>query len=165
MTGIFIEGVDTTERTRNLQALRCNEHRVEALMSASSDAFYSLSADWSVMRQLSGKRLVSPIGQENPNWLADYIHPDERPAVQARVEEVVRSRTAIELEHQVHTADGGWAWTLSRVVPLLDKNGAVSEWFGSATDVTPLHDALEELQRLNGSLEAVMDLRRVERPA
>lgn len=43
--------------------------------------------------------------------------------------------------------DGTLGWTHSRAVPLLDEQGAISSWFGAASDVTARHETEEALKR------------------
>jgi light-regulated signal transduction histidine kinase (bacteriophytochrome) len=49
--------------------------------------------------------------------------------------------------------DGTWGWTFSRAIPLLDVNGKIVEWFGTASDVTKRKQAEAEIRRLNSELE------------
>ncbi|MER7279204.1 PAS domain-containing protein [Dactylosporangium sp. NPDC000244] len=41
-----------------------------------------------------------------------------------------------QLQHRVRRPDGTLGWTLSRAVPLLDEDGRIEEWIGTASDVT-----------------------------
>jgi PAS domain S-box-containing protein len=43
-------------------------------------------------------------------------------------------------------ADGSVGWTLSRAVPVLDSNGNITEWFGTAADITAEKAAGEALR-------------------
>jgi signal transduction histidine kinase len=52
-----------------------------------------------------------------------------------------------DLEHRVVRVDGSLGWTCSRAVPLLNANGEIVEWFGTATDVTERKRTEEALLR------------------
>ena len=144
-------------------ALRQSEARLRALVSASSEVLYSMSADWKEMRQLTGGGFLADTGTANPHWLTEYIPEQERPRVGAAIGQAIRTRTIFALEHQVQLADGGVGWTQSRAVPLLDPSGEVTEWFGTANDVTARREAEEALRGLTQTLEQQVEERTRER--
>lgn len=121
-------------------ALRESERRLLALVTASSDAIYRMSADWSEMRQLKGhmqdREFLVATEEPNRNWLQDYIHPDDQLQVWDKIQEAIRSKSRFDLEHRVRQVDGSLGWTHSRAVPLLDERGEICEWFGMASDIT-----------------------------
>lgn len=137
ITGIFCEGFDVTAQRRAEVALREQEVRLRALIHASSNAVYSMSPDWSEMRALDGRGFIGDTESPSRSWLDDYIHPDDQAAVRQAIGQAVQDQRPFELEHRVRTVDGSLGWTLSRAVPILDEAGAIAEWFGAATDITP----------------------------
>ncbi|MBC7806348.1 MAG: PAS domain-containing protein [Akkermansiaceae bacterium] len=79
--------------------------------------------------------------------LTSVIHPDDLP-------DYSRSRTAAietglewELEYRLRRQDGTYRWHLGRCVPERNEHGAVTHWFGSATDIHDLKMAQEDLRR------------------
>ncbi|MGI4797737.1 MAG: PAS domain S-box protein, partial [Janthinobacterium lividum] len=98
-----------------------------------------------------------------PNWLTDYIPPEDRLRTREAITVAIQTGSAFELEHRVHRADGSTGWTLSRAVPLLDANGVVTEWFGAAADVTDRREAADAMNRLNETLEQQVIERTAER--
>lgn len=70
------------------------------------------------------------------NWRDKYIHPKDQKRVTEAIKEAIRTKSVFELEHQVKQADGRLGWTFSRAIPVLDKNEKITEWFGTATNVT-----------------------------
>jgi PAS domain S-box-containing protein len=119
----------------------------QSLITASLDVFYRMNPDWSVMLQLYSKGFLSNTEKPNSNWLQEYIHPDEQSYVTTAINKAVQTKSIFELEHRVLQANGSWGWTYSRAVPLLDENGEIKEWFGSARDFTRrkhAEDALRE---------------------
>lgn len=131
------------------EGLHESERRLSALVTASSDAVYRMSADWSVMYQLKrnmqDRRFLAETEDANSNWLKDYIHPEDQPRVLAAIQEAIRTKGIFELEHRVKQDDGTLGWTHSRAVPLLDGAGQIKEWFGMASDVTAKKRATEAL--------------------
>jgi PAS domain S-box-containing protein len=167
VAGIFLVVNETTRRVvaeRDLrqanaalaqqnEALQASKARLAAVVSASSEVLYSMSADWTEMRQLSGGGFLDDTGSANPRWLTDYIPEDEHARVAAAIQEAIQSKAVFSLEHRVRLATGGVGWTQSRAVPLLDPAGEITEWFGTANDVTARRAAEEALRQLNESLE------------
>ncbi len=129
-----------------LQVLHATR-RTEAFVRASSEVLYSLSADWSELRQLTGGGFLADTDAANRNWLADYIPEDERPRVEAEIGRAIATGTPYHLEHRVRLANGTVGWVLSRATPLLDAGGAITEWFGAASDITARRQAEEALQQ------------------
>ena len=112
------------------------ESRLAALVTATSDIVYSMTADWSMLRQLSGKGVLVDTISATPDWLGQYVHPDDQTRVLAAAEEAMATKSPFDIEHRAWLADGSVGWMHSRAVPLLDEQGRVSEWFGTAVDVT-----------------------------
>ena len=54
----------------------------------------------------------------------------------AAIDTAIANKSLFELEHRVLRVDGELGWTQSRAVPLLDEDGSIVEWIGTATDVT-----------------------------
>lgn len=114
-----------------------SDARLRALVRASSDIVYSMSADWKVMLILDGRGILSDTDDPLLDWMAKYIPDDEeQKKVQATIDYAITEKKTFELEHRVLQADGSWGWTLSRAVPILDDDGKIIEWFGTAADVT-----------------------------
>ena len=65
---------------------------------------YRMSADWREMRQmkgnLEGREFLVESEETNPNWLQDYIHPDDQVRVWAEIQEAIRGKRIFELEHR-----------------------------------------------------------------
>ncbi len=145
---------DISERKQAEELLRQSEERLRALVNASSDMVYRMSADWSQMSQLDGRGFVADIGRPKNDWLNEHIHPDDQPLVLQAIREALRTRTPFQLEHRVRRADGTLGWTYSRAVPLLNGNGEILEWFGAASDVTARKEAEDNFRKLAQTLDA-----------
>lgn len=123
------DDVPAQERTRA-------EDRLDALIAATSDVVYRMSADWSEMHPLDGRGLIA--SNEGPirDWLERNIPADEHPRVKSAIAEAIAAKTPFDLEHRVRGPEGNETWTHSRAVPLLDEQGGIVEWFGLARDIT-----------------------------
>ena len=133
-------------RQLSREALRASEERHRALVTASSDVVFQMSADWTVMQPLDGRNLVASNSTPILGWMEKNIPEFEHARVQAAIDEAICTKQTFELEHQVIRADGTLGWTHSRAVPILDDAGHIIEWFGTASDVTRRKRAEEDLQ-------------------
>jgi len=138
---------DITEQVRAAAALRESEKRFRALTDAAADVVYTMSPDWSEMRQLDGRGFLKDTSNSDESWLDEYIPVEERVRVRQAIDTARRNKAVFELEHKVLRADGSCGWTLSRAVPMLDAEGEIYEWIGAANDVTERREAEEKLRQ------------------
>lgn len=146
-------------------SLHRSEQRFQALVTATSEALFRMSPDWSEMRELlmgslANKGFQANAEQPSRTWLQEHIPPEDQPRVNAAIQQAIRTKDILELEHRVRRADGGIGWIFSRAVPLLDPKGEIEEWFGASADITDrkhteeaLQQARDELARTNAGLE------------
>ena len=123
--------------------------RFMALVTATSDVIYSVSADWQEMRELDGRGFLKDSHAPSKDWKSNYIHPEDVQKVQAAIDDAISHKKIYELEHRVLRADATPGWTFSRAVPILDNDGEIIEWFGTASDITErrrIEDELKEAQ-------------------
>lgn len=131
--------------TSEKQRMAETEARLQALIEATSDVVYSLSPDWGEMRELDGRGFLKDADAPTTNWRTDNVYPDDVDLVNATIEECIREKKIFQLEHRVVRADGRPGWTFSKAIPILDEQGSIVEWFGTAKDITQRKEAEEEL--------------------
>lgn len=131
--------------TSEKQRMAETEARLQALIEATSDVVYLLSPDWSEMRELDGREFLKDADAPTTNWRTDNVYPDDVDLVNATIEECIREKKIFQLEHRVVRADGRPGWTFSKAIPILDEQGSIVEWFGTAKDITQRKEAEEEL--------------------
>lgn len=119
---------------------RLDEDRYRAFVTASSDAVYRMSPDWTELWQLDGRNFLTDARGPMWDWLDVYVPRDDQPWVRIAVDEALRRRTAFNLRHRVRRADGSIGWIHSRAAPIVDDSGAVIEWFGTISDITAEHE-------------------------
>jgi len=137
---------DILARKQAETALRRSEEQFRLFVTASSDVLYRMSADWQQMLHLDGRNVLADTAAPLTSWLEAYIPPAERPVVEPTIRAAIEGRQFFALEHRVFQADGSVGWTSSRAVPLLDERGELTEWFGTATDITARRQAEEALR-------------------
>lgn len=154
--------LENTRQVSERRALSASEERLRALVTASSDVIYSLSADWEIMRQLDGRGFLKSTQEPIKGWRKQNVYPDDMPMVDAAIREAIQEKKIFELEHRVLRADGSPGWTFSRAVPILDSRGEIVEWFGTASDITEskrietaLREAREQAERQKRVYETI----------
>lgn len=120
----------------NADTIAASEVRLRALLIATSDVIYSMSADWRVMRELDGRGFLKDAKEPTIDWRSNNIHPEDLDKVNAAIDEAIKEKKIFQLEHRVLRADSTPGWTFSRAVPLLDDRGEIVEWFGTASGIT-----------------------------
>ncbi|QCN98357.1 PAS domain S-box protein (plasmid) [Azospirillum argentinense] len=157
IAGVLVTVHEVTSRKRTELALRDSESRFRALVEASSYAIYRMNIDWTELRQLDGHGFLTDTTDGNKAWLEEYIHPDDQPQLLDAVREAIRTKSAFDLEHRVRQADGSLGWTHSRAVPILDADGEVCEWFGTASNITSRRRTDEALRESEARFRLMAD--------
>lgn len=135
----------TQFRRRAEETLRSGEARFRALVQASSDVVYRMSADGREVQYIDGGGFVADTALPSRLWLEQYVPAEDQPRVAVVVEEALRSGSILELEHRVKLADGGIGWVFSRAIPIRDSHGAIVEWFGMSADISARKRAQDTL--------------------
>ena len=136
VTGFAAMILDIDAQKRAQDDLRASEQHLDALVRGSSNARFSMSADWGELRQLAGHGFIADTTSVDRDWLGAYVPAEDRDLVRAEIARVLDTLTPYELEHRVNRVDGTTGWAHSRAVPLIDGTGVLTGWMGSATDVT-----------------------------
>lgn len=147
---------EISERKRTEHALRESEQRHRALVTATSDVVYGMSADWSEMKPLDGRGLVASNTHPISDWLEKNVPRNEHARLKHAIRDAIDRKGPFELEHQIYRSDGSLGWTFSRAIPLLDADGEIREWFGTASDVTRRKAAEEALNDIRSRMEAAL---------
>ncbi|RYF25655.1 MAG: PAS domain-containing sensor histidine kinase [Comamonadaceae bacterium] len=134
--GVLCTVRETTDKVLAQRKVAESESRLKALTLASAEAVYRMSADWSRLLEVNGQGFIADTVAPTLSWVEQYVPADDRARVVAAIRQAMDTRSPLVLEHRVFRVDGSLGWTLSRAVPLLDAQGAVIEWFGTATDLT-----------------------------
>ena len=83
----------------------------------------------------------------DPSWEA-FLHPDDVAESIQAWSQACRSGEPYEMEYRFRRAsDGVYRWHLGRAVPIRDRTGAISKWFGTWTDVHEQRMAAQERER------------------
>jgi PAS domain S-box-containing protein len=138
--------VDIHDSKVDNEALLQSEDGFRLLLSASSDALYKMSADWSEMDLLEGNGFLADTRSPSTTWLEQHIPEGEQARTQAAIDEAIRTKSPFRMEHRVVRADGSQGWVFSRATPQRDESGEIVAWFGAASDITERKQAEEAMR-------------------
>ncbi|HEY4030348.1 MAG TPA: HWE histidine kinase domain-containing protein [Caulobacteraceae bacterium] len=151
--GVIAIVIETSERMRAerrqeeaLDRVRQSEARFRALVNATSDVVYRMSADWLEMKALDGRGFLSDTETPSIRWMDEYLFPEDQAAIWGAISDAIEARGVFQLEHRVRQADGAAGWTSSRAIPLMGAGGEIVEWFGAASDITARREAEQHLR-------------------
>lgn len=148
ITKLAVWVLENTRQVKARKAISASEERFRALVAATSDVTYSVSADWEIMYELDGRGFLKDTHEPITGWRNRNVYPDDLDKVNAAIKEAIRTKKIFQLEHRVLRTDGSPGWTFSRAVPILDGEGNILEWFGAASDITQRKQIEEALHQV-----------------
>jgi PAS domain S-box-containing protein len=153
--GLSVYFHDVTARKRAEQQLRESEERYRMLVdmipqhvwTTRPDGYHTyFSRRW---LEYAGVRHEQTQGEL---WL-DFLHPDDREHTLAAWHRSLRTGEPYSVEYRFRGADGVYRWFLGQASPRRDETGAITEWFGTLTDIS-------ERKRLEGERERLLESER-----
>ncbi|MGO9965262.1 MAG: PAS domain S-box protein, partial [Acidimicrobiales bacterium] len=90
-------------------------------------------------------------------WLS-VVHSDDVNRVQLAWETAARTQTSVGIECRFRRFDGQYRWHDVRSRPLLDDNGMIQKWIGTATDIEDAKRAEADLHRSKHEAEEALVL-------
>ncbi len=157
---------EISARKRAQRDLRASEARYRALVQATTNSLYRISADGCRLLNVHGGR-VAPRATTNDSdacWLDGYIHDEDLPQARAAWDVALAHGAAFDLEHRTRFVDGSVGWVHTRVVPVRNDDGEIVEWIGSGSDITRRREASEALRKSEADhLNARRDAERANR--
>ncbi|MBV8851971.1 MAG: PAS domain S-box protein, partial [Sinobacteraceae bacterium] len=143
IAGVVLTFVDVTEARQASHELRESETRLRTLADAVPQIIWANDAEgfanyfnnrW---YEYSGRSFEESAGR---GWEA-IVHPEDAPASIEQWRRVLATGEAFDCEYRLRRADGQYRWFIGRNVPLRDTAGAITGWFGTATDIQDLKEA------------------------
>ncbi|WAS90457.1 PAS domain-containing sensor histidine kinase [Nannocystis punicea] len=147
---------DVTELKDVEQALRTSEARFRSLVEATAQIVWSTKPsgeafeDAPSWRAFTGQTYEQLLGA---GWL-DAVAPEDRPRVREEWQHIASGREPGSMAYRLRRADGTYAHTEVRAVPMFGSDGEVREWVGVCVDVSDKRRIEEQREAL------VTDLRR-----
>ena len=151
------------QRKRTDEALRENEERYRALVTATSQIVWTTNAQGEVSGDLPlWRKFTGQSEEEIKGWgWANALHRDDRQRTMDVWSNAVGKRSLYETAYRLRRHDGEYRYVAVRGVPVLKPDGSVREWMGTCTDITERHLAAEAVRRASAYnrslLEASLD--------
>jgi PAS domain S-box-containing protein len=76
-----------------------------------------------------------PAGSTDGEGWNGMFHPEDQPKAWAAWRHSLATGDPYEIEYRLRNADGAYRWTLGRALPIRDRDGAITRWFGTCTDI------------------------------
>ncbi len=144
----------SVQHTMELQ-LRESEERFRTMANSITQLAFIARADghidWYNQRwyEYTG---TTPIQMEGWGWQS--VHdPDVLPKVMENWTDAIAAGKSFEMEFPLRSADGKFRTFLTRIQPLKDVTGTVTQWVGTNTDVEALKQAEGKTRLINAELE------------
>ncbi|MET2825911.1 PAS domain-containing sensor histidine kinase [Mesorhizobium shangrilense] len=150
--GIFVQGVDVTDRLIAESALRRSEAQFRTFAEAMPNHVWTASPrgmlDWFNPRvyEYSG---AAPGELDGQAW-AVIVHPDDIGSAAEKWADALSSGLSYETEFRLRRHDGAYRWHIARAVPIHDAGGKILQWIGTNTDIDDqkqVAQALHESER------------------
>jgi PAS domain S-box-containing protein len=163
-TPLFVNGMqvgavsvwhDITKQLGYARALRKSEELFRQLADSMPQLVWMAKPDGAVdyyNRRFQEFRGIAQTGENNWQW-TPVIHPDDLEATVDAWQRAIATGEIYQAEHRVQMADGSYRWHLSRGLPVRDEQGAITRWFGTATDIHEQKLVEEKLEASNRALQ------------
>lgn len=76
-----------------------------------------------------------PSGSTDGEGWNGMFHPDDQPRAWSAWRHSLETGKPYEIEYRLKHADGVYRWVLGRALPIRDRDGAITRWFGTCTDI------------------------------
>lgn len=146
--GIFVQGVDVTDRLAAEEALRQSEAQFRSFAEAMPNHVWTSlpdgQLDWFNPRvyDYSG---AAPGELDGQGWVA-MVHPDDVERAAETWRSALAQEVPYETEFRLRRFDGTYRWHIARAVPIRDAEGRPTKWIGTNTDIDDQKQAAQALR-------------------
>jgi PAS domain S-box-containing protein len=149
VTGIFVQGHDITAQKQLEARLEEMLERQRFLAESIPQQVWtaSISGELTFVNGRVADYFAAPPDRLLGAGWVQYLHPDDVPGTHRRWTASLTTGENYEIEFRLRRFDGVYRWHLGLAVARRDPNGAVTEWFGTNTDI-------DDRKRAQDSLEA-----------
>lgn len=76
-----------------------------------------------------------PAGSTDGVGWNGMFHPEDQERAWSVWRQSLQTGEPYEIEYRLRSANGEYRWTLGRALPMRDRNGSITRWFGTCTDI------------------------------
>ncbi len=95
---------------------------------------------------------IAPAPDDIWRW-EPVVYPDDLDETTHAWQHALETGDMYQVEHRVRMRDGTFRWHLSRGIPVRNEYGAITRWYGTATDIEEQKQNEYQLKRSNKELE------------
>jgi len=137
ITGIFVDGVDVTERVQAQDAIAASEDQFRTFAQSIPNQVWTSPPngllDW------FNDRVVEYSGIDHDRlkgtgWTT-LVHPDDVAGASEAWAAALANGTTYEIEFRIRRHDGEYRWHLVRALPIRGADGQITRWIGTNTDI------------------------------
>ena len=145
ITGIFVEGIDITERVAAEQAVRASEGQFRTLAEAMPNHVWTSPAngqlDWfnSRVYEYSG----AAQGELDGAGWTKLVHPDDLSGAGEAWARSLASGEPYDVEFRLRRSDGSYRLHIARAVLIRGDDGSPLRWVGTNTDIEDQRQAYQ----------------------
>ncbi|SEL88389.1 PAS domain S-box-containing protein [Sphingomonas palmae] len=163
VTGVFIEGVDVTERHRAEEALLASSESLELATEAAEIGTWDVDVATGLLNCSSRTKTIFGLPLDRPVTIDDFfarVHADDRDMVRAALEATTDPdrRAGYDVEYRIVRADSGEVrWLTAKGRGFFDTSGRCTRALGSLIDVTRRKVDGEQLKESERRFRALSD--------
>ncbi|MEO5640767.1 MAG: PAS domain S-box protein [Sphingomicrobium sp.] len=137
ISGIFVDGVDVTDRIRAQERIAASENQFRTFAQSMPNHVWTSPPDglldWFNDRvfEYCGLGLADLVGDQWPR----IVHPEDVPGAAQIWAASLSSGASYETEFRIRRHDGEYRWHLVRALPIRGDDGRVARWIGTNTDI------------------------------
>lgn len=152
--GIHHMAIDVTDQVIAKNYIKESEERFRILADASPLLVWALNSDGSLkyVNKFTLDFLGINLDQFKSTYWAAYIHPDDLEDTKKLIQEGIKGRKILKIEHRFLRHDGEYRWLLSQGGPSYYPNGELYGYVGSSVDITDRKQAEKSLEIKNSQL-------------
>jgi PAS domain S-box-containing protein len=156
---------DVTEQLAAEAAIRESEARHRALLEALPQLVWTCRPDGNCdYYNPQWQNYTGVSAEEHRGWAwLNIVHAEDRQDMESAWRLSLANGIVFDVDVRLCRANGTHRWFKLRSIPVRNSNGAITRWFGTATEITDLVEARETLRRSNDELEAAVVERTRER--
>ncbi len=136
--GVFVAVVETTEKVNTFKKLTESEYRFRTMPDNIPNLAWMAKADgWIYWYNKQWYEFTGTTSGQMEGWGWQSVHdPAGLSEVMEKWETSIQLGQPFEMVFPIKAADGNYRQFLTRVLPVHTDQGAVTQWFGTNTDIT-----------------------------
>lgn len=131
--------LDIAEHKKAERALGASERKFRVVTNAMPQMVWSNRPDGTF--DFYNEQCLEFAGTPPGDDWKDLLHPEDYERTRDAWEHSLQSGEPYEIEYRFKSKHGDYHWFLARALPVLNNEGKIERWFGTATDITEIVDA------------------------